>query len=68
MDEAFAAVNALAQRRLPDPRLDLAAFYEAIAATEVVALRKRIGDSAVETVFREAIRKQPFVIRQVSAP
>lgn len=37
--------------------------YQHLAATEILALRNRIGDDRVHTVFEQAIRKEPFVIR-----
>jgi len=66
VEEAFAPVNLLAGQRPTSPRLN-PAFYEIIAATEVRALRKRIGDPSVKITFEQAIRKEPFAIRREPA-
>lgn len=65
VDEAFGPAKTLAVQR-PAPSRNPLAIYETIAAQEIVALRKRIGDSAVPVVFGQAIRKEPFVIRKSS--
>lgn len=64
-EEAFGPAKALATREL-GPSRDPSVIYETLAAQEIVALRKRIGDSAVAATFRQAIRKEPFVIRKPS--
>jgi hypothetical protein len=63
MDEAFARVTSAAQQR-PTPGCDLTGLYRRTAATEVIALRKRVGDDAVKTTFQGAIRKEPFSIKR----
>ncbi len=39
-------------------------IYDRLAAEEILALRSRIGDQAVHNVFKQAIRKEPFVIHR----
>jgi len=62
-EEAFGPAKALAIQR-PIPSRNPLSIYEAIAAQEIVALRRRVGDSAVPATVRQAIRKDPFVIRR----
>lgn len=65
IDEAFQTINELKAQRPPTgPNRDWSAFYRRETAAEIFSLRKRIGDAAVPTVFRKAIRAEPFVIRR----
>ena len=65
IDEAFARLKILTANPLSLPR-DRAAYYERSAAQEIIGLRKRIGDSAVSETFRQAIRKEPFLVHRSS--
>jgi hypothetical protein len=65
VDQAFAPIMTLAANRL-SPR-DMPAFFNILAAQEINALRRRIGDAKVGDTVRSAIRKEPFVIRRNAA-
>jgi len=62
VDQAFATITVLAANHV-SPR-DKPGFYKMLAAQEINALRRRIGDSEVSDTVRSAIRKEPFVIRR----
>ena len=69
-DEVFAPIKAAAEiepgkaakRMAGDPL----ALYSMLAAEEILGLRSRIGDQAVYSFFKNAIRKEPFVVRRRS--
>lgn len=65
LDEAFAPLKVLAANHVVHWQ-DKTAFYERLAAQEINAFRKRIGDSAVRETFRQAIRKEPFLVHRSS--
>jgi hypothetical protein len=65
INEAFETMSQVRQQVPPIlPNLDWSAYYRREAAAEIFNLRKRIGDDAVSSVFRKAIRAEPFVIRR----
>jgi hypothetical protein len=63
VEEALGPAKTLAAQT-PVPSRDPSVIYIRLAAQEIVALRRRIGDSAVSALFRQAIRKEPFVIKR----
>ena len=65
VDEAFAPLTILAANHV-SPR-DRPGFYKMLAAQEINALRRRIGDTQVRDTVRSVIRKEPFVIRRNTA-
>ena len=67
IDEAFETMSELKGqpfRMYPGPRADVPAFYRRQTAAEIFGVRKRIGDAAVPSVFRKAIRTEPFAIHR----
>jgi hypothetical protein len=65
INEAFETMSQVRQQLPPtSPNPDFSAYYRREAAAEIFNLRKSIGDDAVSSVFRKAIRTEPFVIRR----
>ena len=65
IDEAFETMGQVREQRPPTgPNRDWSAFYRREAAAEVFNLRKRVGDAAVPSLFRKALRAEPFAIRR----
>jgi len=65
VDQAFAPLKTLADNHASGR--DRTAFYEMLAAQQINALRTRLGDSDVGEAARQAVRKEAFVIRRISA-
>jgi hypothetical protein len=63
VDQAFVPISTLAANHVVSPS-DMPAFYQVLAAQEINALRRRVGDTKVGDRVRIAIRKEPFVIRR----
>jgi hypothetical protein len=63
LNEAFAPLKVLATNHLVHWQ-DKTAFYGRLAAQEINAFRKRIGDSTVRETFKQAIRKEPFLVHR----
>jgi hypothetical protein len=68
MDDVFAPIKAVVDA--PPSSLVKAmaasklALYHRLAAEEILGLRARIGDQAVYSLFKQASRKEPFVIHR----
>jgi hypothetical protein len=63
VDQAFAPLKTLAAEDPPSPK-DPTRFYEIIAAQDINALRRRLGDSDVAETVRNSVRREPFAIRR----
>lgn len=63
VEEALEPAKSLAAQR-PFRGRDRSAMHGVMAAQEILALRRRIGDSAVPELFKQVIRKEAFVIRR----
>jgi len=61
LEEAFEPAKTQA---IAVPSRERSVLYGVLAAQEVVALRRRVGDAAVPALFRQAIRKRPFVVKR----
>ena len=66
VEEAFRAIDSMAQPKPSDDINDLSLFYHRLAAQEIRALRKRVGDQDSIVICKEAVREQPFVVRRGS--
>jgi len=66
VEEAFRAIDLMAETELVHPERDLSLYYHRLAAQEIKALRRRIGDQTTKVMCKKAIREQPFVIRRGS--
>jgi hypothetical protein len=67
VEEAFRAIDSIAQAKPVDPSKDPWLFYRRLAAEEIEALRKRIGDPSSSLICKKAVRKQPFIVRRGSS-
>jgi hypothetical protein len=68
MDEVFAPMKAAvavpASSLVKTMTADRLALYSRLAAEEILGLRARIRDQAVHSLFKQAVRKEPFVIHR----
>lgn len=67
MDQAFQTISEVSQQKPSPPtgpNRDWSAFYRREAAAELFNLRRRVGDKAISSIFRKAIRTEPFIIRR----
>lgn len=68
VEKAFRPVTlTLSSRPDPDPG-DEFAIYPHLAAEDAALWRRRYGDQAVQKILKQALRKEPFVIRRQEEP